>query len=40
MDMLTPAATTYAEAVDRIRSTPLAELNPADPDPLRRGRGA
>ncbi|CAN5307084.1 cytochrome P450 [soil metagenome] len=31
MDMLTPAADTYAEAVDRIRSTPLAELNPADP---------
>ena len=31
MDMLTPAADAYAEAVERVRATPLAQLDPADP---------
>ena len=31
MDMRTPQTDLYAEAVERIRSAPIAELNPADP---------
>ena len=31
MDMRTPAADIHAETIERLRSTPTAELNPADP---------